>query len=229
MAGVGLWIGRHVRATGDFFVAGRSLGPGAHLRDVSRRQHRRRIDRRRRRARLSRRPERVVVERVGRHRLPRARVLGRSADVAGVGDARRPDRRRFSRAALRPRPAARGRDPDLDRHAVDSGGAAARHVDGVPGRRGRRRSSPAACSARRSSACTSSPAVSSAPPTSTWCSWPSSWSDSRSWRRWRWRSPAAGTRSPPIPRAWISSPAARRNPDGGCSSSSARRSSSRRA
>ena len=27
MAGVGLWIGRHVRATGDFFVAGRSLGP----------------------------------------------------------------------------------------------------------------------------------------------------------------------------------------------------------
>ena len=28
MAGIGLWIGRHVRATGDFFVAGRSLGPG---------------------------------------------------------------------------------------------------------------------------------------------------------------------------------------------------------
>jgi SSS family solute:Na+ symporter len=27
MAGVGLWIGRRVRATGDFFVAGRSLGP----------------------------------------------------------------------------------------------------------------------------------------------------------------------------------------------------------
>ncbi len=27
MAGIGLWIGRHVRATGDFFVAGRSLGP----------------------------------------------------------------------------------------------------------------------------------------------------------------------------------------------------------
>jgi solute:Na+ symporter, SSS family len=28
MAVIGLWIGRHVRATGDFFVAGRSLGPG---------------------------------------------------------------------------------------------------------------------------------------------------------------------------------------------------------
>ena len=27
MAGVGLWVGRRVRATGDFFVAGRSLGP----------------------------------------------------------------------------------------------------------------------------------------------------------------------------------------------------------
>ena len=27
MAGMGLWIGRRVRATGDFFVAGRSLGP----------------------------------------------------------------------------------------------------------------------------------------------------------------------------------------------------------
>jgi solute:Na+ symporter, SSS family len=27
MASVGLWVGRHVRATGDFFVAGRSLGP----------------------------------------------------------------------------------------------------------------------------------------------------------------------------------------------------------
>ena len=25
MAGLGLWIGRHVRASGDFFVAGRSL------------------------------------------------------------------------------------------------------------------------------------------------------------------------------------------------------------
>ncbi len=28
MIGVGLWIGRRVRATGDFFVAGRTLGPG---------------------------------------------------------------------------------------------------------------------------------------------------------------------------------------------------------
>ncbi len=28
MAAIGLWIGRRVRATGDFFVAGRSLGPG---------------------------------------------------------------------------------------------------------------------------------------------------------------------------------------------------------
>jgi len=28
MAVIGLWIGRHVRATGDFFVASRSLGPG---------------------------------------------------------------------------------------------------------------------------------------------------------------------------------------------------------
>jgi solute:Na+ symporter, SSS family len=28
MAGIGLWIGRRVRATGDFFVAGRSLGAG---------------------------------------------------------------------------------------------------------------------------------------------------------------------------------------------------------
>ena len=27
MAGLGAWIGRHVRASGDFFVAGRSLGP----------------------------------------------------------------------------------------------------------------------------------------------------------------------------------------------------------
>jgi SSS family solute:Na+ symporter len=27
MAGIGVWIGRHVRASGDFFVAGRSLGP----------------------------------------------------------------------------------------------------------------------------------------------------------------------------------------------------------
>ena len=27
MAGIGLWIGRRVRATGDFFVAGRSFGP----------------------------------------------------------------------------------------------------------------------------------------------------------------------------------------------------------
>ena len=27
MASVGLWVGRRVRATGDFFVAGRSLGP----------------------------------------------------------------------------------------------------------------------------------------------------------------------------------------------------------
>jgi SSS family solute:Na+ symporter len=27
MAGLGVWIGRHVRASGDFFVAGRSLGP----------------------------------------------------------------------------------------------------------------------------------------------------------------------------------------------------------
>jgi len=28
MAAIGLWIGRRVRATGDFFVAGRTLGPG---------------------------------------------------------------------------------------------------------------------------------------------------------------------------------------------------------
>ncbi len=28
MIGVGLWIGRRVRATGEFFVAGRTLGPG---------------------------------------------------------------------------------------------------------------------------------------------------------------------------------------------------------
>jgi SSS family solute:Na+ symporter len=28
MAAIGLWIGRQVRATGDFFVAGRTLGPG---------------------------------------------------------------------------------------------------------------------------------------------------------------------------------------------------------
>ena len=85
MAGVGLWIGRHVRATGDFFVAGRSLGPtlifatflagnigaGSTVGAAG--------------TRLSRRPERVVVERVGRHRLPRARVLGRPAHVARVG------------------------------------------------------------------------------------------------------------------------------------------------
>ena len=137
MAGVGLWIGRRVRATGDFFVAGRSLGPSAHLRDVPRGQHRRRIDRRRRRARLSRRRQRLVVERVGWHRLPRARVLGRPADVARVGRARRPDRRRFPRTPLRRGPAPRGGDPDLDRHALDPRGAAARHVDGVPGRRRR--------------------------------------------------------------------------------------------
>ena len=28
LMGLGLWIGRHVRSTGDFFVAGRRLGPG---------------------------------------------------------------------------------------------------------------------------------------------------------------------------------------------------------
>ena len=28
MAALGLWIGRRVRATGDFFIAGRTLGPG---------------------------------------------------------------------------------------------------------------------------------------------------------------------------------------------------------
>jgi solute:Na+ symporter, SSS family len=27
MAGLGMWVGRHVRASGDFFVAGRALGP----------------------------------------------------------------------------------------------------------------------------------------------------------------------------------------------------------
>ena len=89
-------------------------------------------------------------------------------------DARRPDRRRFSRTPLRTRPATRGGDPDLDRHALDSGGAAARHVDGFPGRRRRVEVHGLRCSARRSSASTSSPAAFSAPPTSTSCSWPSS-------------------------------------------------------
>ena len=85
MAGVGLWVGRRVRATGDFFVAGRSLQPHAHLRDVPRGQYRRRLDRRRGRTRLSRRRQRHMVERVGGHQLPRARLFGRPADVAAVG------------------------------------------------------------------------------------------------------------------------------------------------
>ena len=67
------------------FLRRRAAPAGAAgLRDVSCRQHRRRLHGRRRQHRVSDRPRRVVVERVGRDRIHRARVVGRTAAV-GVG------------------------------------------------------------------------------------------------------------------------------------------------
>ena len=113
----GAWIGRRVRGAGDFFVAGRQLGPGLHLRDDARRQHRRGIDRRRDGARIRGRSRRVVVGRVGRDRIDRARDVDWTGDAPRGGSARTAHRRRLPRVSLQPRRSGDHRGASLGRIA----------------------------------------------------------------------------------------------------------------
>jgi SSS family solute:Na+ symporter len=79
LVGIGLWIGRRVSGTKDFFVAGRQLGPGLIFSTMLAANIRR--DRRSAPpASGMRRPGRVVVGRLGGNRIARARVLDRAAD-----------------------------------------------------------------------------------------------------------------------------------------------------
>jgi L-aminopeptidase/D-esterase-like protein len=92
--------------------------------DVSRGQHRRKLHGGRHVPWIHRGPERLVVEWIGRNRIARPGLLGGAAHVARSHGARRPDPRRFSRAALRPRDAGTGRVAHLAGDAHHPGGTA---------------------------------------------------------------------------------------------------------
>ena len=124
IVGLGLWTSRMVRGSSDFFVAGRSLGPGLILSSMLAANIGAGRHRQRRRPRLPRRAERVVVERVGGPGVVRPRLLGGPAALGARQDARLLHHRRLPRAPLRSRRARHRLGAGHVRLPVDPRGAA---------------------------------------------------------------------------------------------------------
>ena len=136
-----------MKTAGDFFVAGRRLGPGLMFATHGRRQYRRRLDARCGRRGLPARHRRLVVGRLGRARFA---SCSRSWSVRGCAASRRsaaPHRGRFPRASIQRRGphgrhrAAVGRHARGARQPADSRPASSSTASRAS------RSPPASCSA----------------------------------------------------------------------------------